>query len=218
MTNADFESFMTMCGGDYLRYRKTLRETSMTNDGRYCLERGFASEIDVLWLEGLINDWMDVNGRLARKEPCPSTVDALYVDGDSWHLIEFKMNEKSTLNQMKSKLMYKAYDSVLQLVEHGLRTVTQVRSHDSYIVVATKVGGYSNEEIRLLVETQGAENCDLYDEAINGVSTDVLLRPWAVDVPQVDANLDRLNTVLYRTALTLTPEQFNRFARENNWR
>jgi len=219
MTDADFERFKTVCGGDDLRYRKTLREASRTNDGRYCLERGFASEIDALWLEGLVNDWMDVEGRIAREEPCPSTVDALYVDGDSWHLIEFKLNEKSALNQMKSKLMYKVYDSVLQLVEHGLRTVAQVRTNDSYIVVAAKVRGRTDEEIASCVAEQGAENCDLFEEAINGFSSDALLRPWTVDRPSpVDANLDHWNSVLYKNALTLTPVQFNLYAKEHGWK
>lgn len=219
MKDSQFHRFDSACGGSGLNYRVTLREASKTNDAtpKYCLDSGYASNITALHLEKLINEWMDIAGRLERKEPAPTTVDALYVCGDKFFFIEFKRNEVKTLNAMKAKLLEKIYDSVLQVVEHNLRTVADVRKFDSYIVVAKKVNGRTDDDFRMIIEKYGIEGTGLFEMAINGVDNSLLLRPWMLDPPPVDANLDHVNTVLYKTALTLTPVQFNLYAQEHGW-
>ena len=214
----DFCQFDSSCRNNWRRYRQTLRESSKTNDGDYCLESGYAADIEILRIENLIHDWMDVKGRKSDKKACPSTVDALYVSGKRWWYIEFKRNEKKTLNEGKAKLMYKIYDTVLQLVEHNLRSVREVRDADCYVVVARRVFGRTDEEFRRLVSIGGPEAKELFEAAVNGIDDSVLLRPWKTSPPQVDANLDHWNGVLYRQALTLTPDQFNLYAKEQGWK
>lgn len=218
MLEADFHRFDAVCCDNWPRYRQTLHDASSTGDGRHCLETGYAADLEVVRVECLINDWMDVAGRVMRREACPSMVDALYATDERWWYIEFKRNEKTALSTLKSKLMYKAYDTVLQLVEHEMRTVRQVRENDCYIVVAYKVCGRTDDEIRRIAADAGLEATGLIDAAINGVDDSVLVRPWKADPPQVDANLDHWNGVLYKTALTLTPAQFNLYAKEQGWR
>lgn len=218
MLEADFHRFDAVCCDNWPRYRQTLHDASSTGDGRHCLETGYAANVEIVRVECLINDWMDVDGRIVRGEPCPSTVDALYATAEQWWYIEFKRNETKSLNEKKSKLMYKIYDTVLQLVEHEMRTVRQVRENDCYIVVAYKVCGRTDDEIRRIAADAGLEATGLIDAAINGVDDSVLVRPWKTEPPQVDANLDHWNGVLYKTALTLTPAQFNLYAKEQGWR
>ena len=220
MKAADEQAFFSRAGlsGQPSAYMNTLQGISVTNGGAYCLTGGHAAGIQAIHYDGVMGEWYDIANRLSAGQNCPTRIDGLYIDGVKFFFVEFKKKPMRQLKREIVKLYRKIYDSVVGLLDHGYKTLQACCKDVIYIVVSTGIPRLGPDDIRVGRRNgmSAAQRTILQSQIFNSIPG-CISRPWRF--PQVRAHfgLSKLEDVVCLRVLTLTPQQFNLFAKEHNW-
>ena len=124
----------------------------------------------------------------------PRKCDAVYINGESLTLIEFKSGSTNYTD-----LHRKLYDTILALMEHDGLSFSKCRQNVTYVVVLPPDDRKSNA-----------------DKVIDYVSDESIDHLWKLDNHQAQSGLSNL-LWLINNVIILTPRQFNLYVQEMEW-
>lgn len=123
----------------------------------------------------------------------PRKCDAVYINGESLTLIEFKSGSTNYTD-----LHRKLYDTILALMEQDGFSFSACRKNVTYVVVMPPDGPKTNA-----------------DKVIDYVPNNIN-RPWKSHEYKAQGDLYKLKWLI-RQVFTLTPRQFNLYVQEMEW-
>lgn len=232
MDSTDLTNLGIVNGAPLDGYLKSFHEASVTGDEdddsgaadgsqagsaiQYCVPDSGAGKIKGIWFDRLMADWTGLAARRANGLSATTRIDSFFAKGAEFFLIEFKAVQ--SLTGRKFNLFRKFYDSLLQLVAHKWLTLADSIAHMTYIVVSTGVPVFTEQDIRkgFLDAADAGQKAQLLLDIVDPVS-DYLVRPWKKAELLSKCKLYYLEGVACRKTLTLTPAQFNLFAKEQHW-
>lgn len=199
-------------------YVQTFGTISATNAGKLCLSTGFAAKLTAICFDKVMAKWTGLAARLAAGKSGTARIDGLYVDGREYYFVEFKKMRMSQLKKFAVKLHRKVYESILQLVEKGLKSVADCRTELTYIVVSPGIPRLTAHDIQVGF-VQGlppAQRLAMQQQLFSSIPN-CLIHPWRYSMVRAHFGLSRLEEIVYKRALTLTPKHFNDYAKAKGW-
>lgn len=222
MESADLGNLESRAGEPLAGFEKSLFDLSKSNVANVaCLFQNKIGKIKALWFDEIMArpNWTDLAHRKKEGRSLSHRIDALYVQGAEYFLIEFKCD--SEIENFQDDLFLKLYESVFQLIRHAWLTYGEAVSRLTYIVVYKGMCRFSK---KLLTESyknnmSEADKLNLKLALSSPFSWDYVKSPWkyqGVVLPR--CGLDLAELMCCKMALTLNPNQFETFARENGWK
>lgn len=199
-------------------YVQTLGAISATNAGKLCLPTGCAAKLTAICFDEVMAKWTGLAARLAAGKSGTARIDGLYVDGREYYFVEFKKMRMSQLKKFAVKLHRKVYESILLLVEKGLKSVADCRTELTYIVVSPGIPRLTAHDIQVGF-TQGLPPVQriAMQQQLFSTLPNCIAKPWRHSAVRAHFGLSRLEEIVYKRALSLTPRLFNDYASEMGW-
>lgn len=178
-------------------HRALLSELSKNDQGVPCLDQSLASAgLEAVGFDDVKKDWYD-----ARYYHQVRSCDALYKHGGRYYLIEFKTGKPRNVDVHR-----KIYDSVIGLTEHAVLTLQECRERLQAIIVSLEYVP-SPQHVEMLQHFESGD-CEPWDYAVTRQN----LQMWDKD------DIRKLSGFLVERIFKLSPQDFERFAANRNWR
>lgn len=216
MDGSDYSNLEARNGSPLAAYRKTLHDTSSSEDDNgnitgYCLENKRAGKLTAVWFDEVMSDWTNLPFCKANHLPMTRRIDAYYVKGPDAYLIEFRRD--GDLQKFKDDFWFKFHDSLAQLLDHKWMTVLEAKGHLHYIVVTSTCFRYQKEDFDSNLSEKEKSKWLLLSTSL---SSDLMQRPWNYPI-RSRCDLWKFEGVTCKKTMTITASQFDRFASDNKW-